>query len=304
MLKKIWNSPYVVLTLAPLGWAGNTVASRVAVGEVSPMALTFLRWVGVVIIMLAFARKPFLEALPELKARWKYVALMGLLAFTIFNSVYYVAAHFTTAVNIGLLQGAIPGLVFITAYLAHGAAASRMQIFGAVLTVLGIGVIASRGSLQTLLSLSFNFGDMLMLVACLSWAFYTVGLPRKPNIAPFAFFTALALTAALTTFPLVLGEMALGQFQWPTPKGWLMMLFITLYPSLLSQMCFVRGVELIGPGRAGLFVNLIPVFASVMAVAILGEEFHLFHAIALALVMGGIALAEWQRIFARNGSRS
>ncbi len=296
-----FQNPYVVLTIAPLGWAANTIASRMAVGEVPPMTLTFFRWFSVVLLMLVFARKDIIAHRKVMLQSWTYVLTMGVLAFTIFNSLYYVAAHFTTAVNIGLLQGAIPALVFIVAFLGRGARATPPQIIGAILTLIGIGVIAAKGSLETLLTLQFNIGDILMLVACIAWAFYTVGLPAKPNVSPLAFFMGLAMAAAVTTFPLWLGEIALGQFFWPTAKGWWIIAGITLVPSILSQLMFVRGVELIGPGRAGLFVNLIPVFASGLAVLILDEPFHLYHAVALGLVLGGIALAEWTKL-ARNGS--
>jgi drug/metabolite transporter (DMT)-like permease len=131
-----------------------------------------------------------------------------------------------------------------------------------------------------------------MLIACALYAGYTLALRRRPAVSGLAFFTAMALSAAVTSLPLLAWEIAQGAAQWPTPKGWLIVLFIALFPSLVSQLSFMRSVELIGPQRAGLFVNLVPVFGALMAVTILGEPFGWYHGAALALVIGGILVAE------------
>jgi drug/metabolite transporter (DMT)-like permease len=132
-----------------------------------------------------------------------------------------------------------------------------------------------------------------MVVACLLYAGYTVALQRRPAVAALSLFTVLAAAALLASLPLVAMEAASGQLQWPTLTGWTIAVLAVLFPSFLAQMFFLRGVELIGPGRAGVFINLVPVFASILAVAILGESFAAFQAIALGLVLGGIWLSEW-----------
>ena len=108
--------------------------------------------------------------------------------------------------------------------------------------------------------------------------------------------TALAIAAFISSLPLLIWESALGETQWPTSEGWLLLLFIALFPSLLAQICFLRAVDLIGPGRASIFTNLVPIFGPIIAVGLLGETFHPFHAVALVLVLLGIALAEWRKI--------
>jgi drug/metabolite transporter (DMT)-like permease len=131
-----------------------------------------------------------------------------------------------------------------------------------------------------------------MIAACAFYSGYAVFLRLRPDVSGPTLFAAFAAAALLTSLPLVAYEIAAGIVQWPTPKGWLIMAFIGLFPSFLAQLFFMRGVELIGPGRAGLFVNLVPVFGAFMAVLILGEPFHLYHAAALVLVLGGIFIAE------------
>lgn len=292
---RAFDNPYVVLTGAPLFWAGNVIASRIAVGDVSPMALTTFRWLGVLAILAVIARGALARDWPVLKERLGYVVVMGVLGFTAFNAFYYVAAHYTSAVNIGIIQGGIPALVFVIAYAFRGTKVRTVQIAGMLVTLLGVAVVATKGDPAALAGLAFNIGDVLMLGACLAYAVYTVLLPDRPAVSGLSFFAGLSVAAFLSSLPLLAVEVAIGAFQWPTAVGWLTVLYCAIFPSVLSQILFVRGVELIGPGRAGVFVNLIPVFAAVLAVAILGESFHLYHAVALALVLGGILIAERAR---------
>ncbi|WP_036840255.1 DMT family transporter [Pleomorphomonas oryzae] len=292
---RLYDRPYLLLILAPLFWAGNAVASRLAVGEVSPMALTTFRWLGVLLLLLVFARKPVMADWSVMKSRLPYMLAMGALGFTFFNAFFYIAAHFTSAVNIGIIQGALPGLVFVFAYLIAGTRAGTGQLAGMATTLVGVGVIAVKGDISTLAALDFNVGDLMMLGACVVYALYTVLLPRRPRIAGLSFFAGLSVAAFLTSLPFLAAEIAMGQYVAPTPFGWLVVAYCAVFPSVISQIFFVRGVELVGPGRAGVFINLIPVFASILAVLVLGESFRAYHALALALVLGGIFWAEWSK---------
>jgi drug/metabolite transporter (DMT)-like permease len=131
-----------------------------------------------------------------------------------------------------------------------------------------------------------------MLVACVFYAAYTVALRDRPNMPGAAFFTLLALISAITSLPMAVAEAAVSGFSWPTWQGLLVTLYVAIFPSCLAQLCFLRAVDLIGPGRTGVFVNLVPVFTAILAVALIGERFAAFHAVALALVIGGIWLAQ------------
>lgn len=288
----LWGRPYVLLGLTMLMWGANAVAGRMAVGQVSPMVLTSARWVISCVILLIFARRQFIQDWPALKPRWLMLTFMGALGFTAFNALFYEAAHYTGAVNLTIIQGAIPVLVLIGARIAFGVPISPMQVVGMVVTVVGVLVLASRGSLDELLALRFNIGDLWMIVACVFYAFYTLGLRQRPNVSGIGLFTFMAGVAFLTSLPLLGLEAWRGQIQWPTTKGWLVTAYVGIAPSLLAQIFFMRGVQLIGPGRAGLFVNLVPVFGAFLAVLILGEPFGLSSAAALALVLGGIFIAE------------
>jgi drug/metabolite transporter (DMT)-like permease len=294
-LPRLADQPYLLLSLASLFWAGNVIASRLAVGEISPMLLTSLRWSGVLLLLPIMLRGRFGIDWPLLKARIGYIMVMGVLGFTAFNMFYYIAAHYTSAVNIGIIQGAIPGMVFVLAYAMHGTATRLGQIIGMMMTLLGVVVVVTGGDIVRLATLRFNLGDLLMLAASLSYAIYTVLLPDKPKVGAFSFFAGLAVAAFLSSLPLLAVEAGIGAFKSPSPTGWLTVVYCAVFPSVLAQLFFMRGVELIGPGRAGLFVNLVPVFAAIFAVLILDESFQGFHAVALFLVLGGLALAEVSR---------
>jgi len=153
-------------------------------------------------------------------------------------------------------------------------------------------VIATQGAPLSLLHVELNVGDGLLLIACGLYAFFTVALRDRPDMPGAAFFTLLALIAALTSIPLALYEVVAQGAAAPTFKGVLIIAYVAIFPSCLAQIFLLRSVDLIGPGRAGIFLNLVPLFSAIMAVSLLGEPFAPFHAVALVLVVGGILLAQ------------
>jgi drug/metabolite transporter (DMT)-like permease len=300
VLRSLWHGlmrqPYLLLGLTALLWGGNAVAGRLAVGEISPMALTCLRWVIVVVILVPTMGSQVLSAWPVLLPRWRLILFMGVFGFTGFNALFYAAAHHTTAVNLTIIQGAIPVLVLLGTVLLFKARVGILQVLGMAVTMGGVALVAAKGDFAVLRALALNTGDVWMLLACVFYASYTLGLRNRPLVSGFVFFTAMAVVAFLTSVPLLIYEIASGAVQWPTPRGLLVLLYVGLMPSLLSQILYMRGVELIGPGRAGLFVNLVPVFGALLAVVLLGEPFAAYHGLGLALVLGGIWLAERRRL--------
>ena len=286
-----WQA-YLLLTFTALCWGGNAVFGRMAVGQVSPMALVSLRWLGVVLLLALFANRYIRRDWEVLREHWIYVSAMGALGMTLFNALFYIAAHTTTAVNIGIIQGSIPVFVLIGVFFAYQTRVTKLQAAGVLLTLCGVILVGSRGELARIMGLEVAVGDVLMVIACTLYAGYAVGLLGRPAVSALGMFTAIAGAAFLASVPLTIVEVALGQFQWPTVTGWVIVALVAVFPSLLAQISFIQGVELIGASRAGVFVNLVPVFASILAVTFLREPFQLFHAIALCLVLGGIWLSE------------
>jgi len=283
---------YLLLIITTWCWGLNAIISRLAVGEISPMQLVTVRWLGVVLILAVIARDNIVRDWPILRRHLLFLCLMGICGFTAFNALFYVAGHHTSAINIGILQGSIPIFVLLGSLLVLRQSISILQGTGVAVTLLGVAIVASGGDLRQLLATSVNRGDLLMLTACFFYAAYSVGLSRRPNVSALGFFAIIATVAWLASLPLVAIETYQQGWSAPTATGWILALLVTLLPSLIAQIFFIQGVTLIGPGRAGVFVNLVPVFASIMAVIFLQEVFQVHHALALMLVLGGIWLSE------------
>jgi drug/metabolite transporter (DMT)-like permease len=283
---------YPLLVFTTLIWGANAVAARLAVGEVSPMMLTFSRWIVCCIALGLSSRRQIAAHWRSLLPSWRFITLMGTLGFTGFNALFYAAAHHTTAINIAIIQGTIPVLVLVGSLFFFRIRITWLQFVGVVLTIAGIAVVASGGQLALLADLAFNIGDVWMIVASLLYAGYALGLRRRPQVPAIVFFAATAAVACLVSVPLVVAEIAMGDFFMPTPKGVALILFIGLLPSFISQVSFIHAVGLIGPARAGVFLNLVPIFGPLLAVLVLGEPLSAYHAVALVLVLGGIYIAE------------
>ncbi len=292
LIRSAWANPLLLLVLTTLIWAGHSIVGRLAVGQIGPMTLTCMRWAAALVPILIAARPSLRRDWPALRARWLYLATMGAAGYTAFVALFYVAAHRTSALNLSIIQGAIPALVLIGARLFLGLRFTALQALGAMITMLGVAAIAAQGDPARLMALAFNSGDVMMVVAAVLYAGYTVGLRERPNVSGLSMLAAMAFAAFITSVPLMIWEMLSGGFVWPTAPGLLTLAYVALGPAFAAQVFFMRGVELIGPGRAGVFVNLVPVFGAIMAVALLGEPFAAYHVVALVLVVGGIAIAQ------------
>lgn len=292
MLTTLYSRPILLLTLTTLFWAGNTIAGRLAIGEVSPFVVVTLRWLIVSGLLIVFFGRQVVAEWVTLRRHIVALVLMAIFGLTAFNSLFYVAAHSTTALNLGIIQGSMPIFVLVGALIFHRTPVGPLQLTGVLITMLGVVYISAQGQLARLAELEINPGDGLMIIACVFYSAYAVTLRNRPKVPGIVFFTVLSIIAAITSLPALVFEMASDRIQWPTPEGWVIVVYIAIGPSLLSQIFFMRGVELIGPGRAGVFINLVPIFSSIMAVALLGEPFQTYHAVALVLVFAGIWLSE------------
>lgn len=269
------------------------MVGKLAVGHVSPMVLNFSRWSIALIIICSISVPQLKKDWPELKRHWLLLLGYGAIGYTAFNGFLYTALKYTSAVNGAIEQGGIPVLIFILNFLLFRIPVSAVQILGFAISFVGVALTATRGDLDVLLSLALNFGDALLLLAVAAYAIYTIALRWKPAIHWKSLMAASALGGALTGLPLVLWEEANGTMILPDLAGMGMIAYAALFPSLISQVFYVLGVEGIGANRAGLFINLVPVFGTLLSLAVIAEALQPLHLIALSLVLGGIAIAEW-----------
>lgn len=291
LLTPVFTSAPFLLSLATLGWAGNTIAARLAVGEVSPLVIVFMRWTIVFVILLITQRKQLPAALPRLKGKWVWVFMMGALGLSFFNTLFYIAAQSTTAINLGLIQCAMPMFILIGISLIFRTILTFGQIMGTVMTMAGVLIIIGKGNFSVLLGLQVNTGDWIMLVACIFYAGYTIGLRNRPDINNMTMMAVFAGAAWVLSIPIMLVEVLQGTAQWPaTHLAWLVVLFISLVPSFMSQVFYMRGVDLMGPDRAGVYSNLVPIYSAILGVLILNEALSLYHFLSISTVITGLTI--------------
>jgi len=293
---KILTNPHFLLTLTSIFWAFNTVAGRAAVGEVSPLLIVSVRWFFVSIILSILCRNQLIETWSILNKKIKWLIFMGLFGFTGFNSAYYVAAHDTIAINLGLVQGTMPAFIIIIAWIWLKDKINFTQFLGVLITFIAVLIVVCSGNFNALIELELNSGDIVMIFACTLYAIYAVGLRKKPKISALPLLTFFAYIAFLGSLPGFIYETYSNQLILPGQKGFIILGVIIIFPSFLAQIFFMKGVEKIGPSRSGLYTNLVPVFSSLLAVFFLGEKFQFFHLLSLIMIFTGIYLFEYNQV--------
>ncbi len=291
--RKLADRPHLLLVLTTLFWAGNGIAGKFALGHVSPMVLTFSRWVFAIVIVSYVARKPLRNDWKIIRKHLPYLLIMGASGFTVFNILFYSALQFTSAINAAIEQAALPLVIFLANLVLFRIAIRWLQIFGFGLSLIGVLITISGGDWTALAQLQLNRGDALMLAAILCYAGYTVALRNKPDLHWMSFFACLVVGAFLASIPAVILETANGDAIWPvTLQGLLVVLYAGIFPSILSQSFYIRGTEKLGANMAGMYIMLVPFYGVLLAVLLLGEQFRLHDALALVLVTGGIFMAQ------------
>ena len=285
------DQPYLLLSLTSLFWAGNTVLGRFIVGHVPPITLAFIRWGGAFVVLLPFAARHLVRDWPIIRRHTGLMALLALTGISAYNTMAYYGLQYTTAINGLLLQSIIPLFVALWAFVLFADRLTLRQAGGICVSLTGVLVIISHGSLDTLLAIGFNRGDILFVVASLIYAFYATMLRKRPAMHPLSFLGVVVGWGALMLLPAVAVEIASGHTMVLDGLSIVSFAYVCIFPSLLGYLFLNRGIELIGANRAAPFIHLVPVFGSVLAILLLGERFELFHAIGYALVFAGITVA-------------
>ena len=295
MKQKLYN-PHLFLTLASLFWGFNAIASRLAIDEISPMSLVSGRWLGVMIILSIICRHQLSLGFQVFKSNYKWMIMMGLCGFTTFNSLYYISAHYTVAINLGIVQSTTPAFIMIISVFWLKTRINLKQVTGLLITFIGVSIVISNGNLASLLRLKLNNGDLLLIIACIFYAIYAVGLRKRPEINDVLLMTFFSYVAFIGSLPGLIIEITQYSFFFPTFKGLMILSVIIIFPSLLAQILFMKGVKIVGPALSGLYTNLVPIFTSVLAIIVLNEVFHIYHLISLIIIFLGIYIFDRKKI--------
>lgn len=297
LLMRIFAHPYLLLSLAPLFWGGNMVAAKLATGEVMPFVLLFSRFFGALMLVFPFALPHLKRDWPEMRKGWGWLLIYGAIGFAAFNACMYVAVTYTSAINASIEQASIPVFVLLGNFVIFRVRGRIVQIAGVVITIIGVMLTATHGDLPSIASFTFNIGDGLVLLACVFYASYALTLKFRPKIHWLSFIFATVMGAVLGAIFFLIafggGLAPLASLATTSLKGWLLIIYVATFPSIIAQLCFAQGVALIGPNRASVFNNLIPVFGTILSVIIIGEQLETYHFVAAVIVVAGIVMAEF-----------
>jgi len=296
MNQRLTPGTALLLTLPPLMWAGNAVMGRVVRELISPSTLNFLRWALAFAILLPLAGW-VLRPSSGLWPHWRRFAVLGLLGVGCYNALQYLALQTSTPLNVTLVASSLPLWMLGLGAVFFGVRITRQQLLGAALSIAGVITVLSRGDWSQLLQLRLVVGDVFMLLATLCWASYSWLLTRRAEPEAIrndwaAFLLAQVAFGLMWSGAFAGAEWALTDahivWGWPLAAA---LVFVAVGPAVLAYRCWGMGVQRAGPAVAGFFANLTPLFAALMSATFLGEMPSAYHAVAFALIIGGIVVS-------------
>lgn len=282
-----------LLTLPPLFWAGNAVAARLLVGEVPPVALSLARWVIAFLLLLPFAWRSLREHRAALARHWRILLAIGPLGVGAYNTLQYLALQTSTPLATSLIASSSPVFILALGSVFFGERTRPAHWLGAALSIAGVVLVMARGEPANLAQLAFVAGDLIMLVAVLTWTLYTWLLRKRRPDLPFAplLLAQMAIgIVAIAPFAVLEAQLSPARIAW---SGGVVaaMLYMAVFPSLIAYWCWDLGVRRVGAVLPVYFANLTPVFAAVLSIWLLADPPRLYHLVALALIVAGIHLA-------------
>ena len=283
--------PFLLLTLTALFWAGNFVIGRAMKSSIPPISLAFWRWTLALAILIPFSFPHLRAEWPVLRQNWRWLAVLGVLGISCFNTFVYIGLHSTTATNALIINSVIPILIVLLSRLFAATPVSRRQALGITISLSGVLTIICRANLDVILTLKINSGDAWILLAVLSWAFYTFLLRHRPaHLHPLSFLSAIVAIGLIPLSILYAWELGQGERIELNPANIISILYVALFPSVLAFIFWNQSVREVGPNKAGLFLYLMPVFGTILSIFFLGETFYLFQLAGIGLIFSGIWL--------------
>lgn len=295
LLGRLYDSPYLLLTLTALFWAGNVVLGRFAAGHIPPVAITFIRWFGAFVLLTPLALPLLRHDWPVIRRHLPVLFALTLTGVAINNTLAYWGLQHTEAINALLLSSGHPLFVAGWSFILYRQRLSAWQSVGIALSFLGVLTILTRGDLRVILDVRFNIGDLVFFMSQAVYSFYATMVKSRPNIHPVSFLAFITGLGTIMLSPVFAADIAMGAVIVPDLKTVIVLAYIIVFPSLIAYLFNNRGIELIGPNRAAPFYQLIPIFGSAMAILFLGERPALFHAVGYALVLSGILMGTRSR---------
>lgn len=282
----------VLLLLPPLLWAGNFIAGRAISAAVPPVTLSLIRWSIAFLCLLPFALGPFLKDRAHYyQYRW-HILGTAITGVATFNLLVYWGLHTTSATNGIILNSFIPFLVAIFGFLFYQRKLPASQLAGLLVSLTGVLIVVSHGELQVLLTLAFAPGDVIIFLAMVFWALYTLWLKEIPAfINRTGLMLCQVIIALIFLLPLALWEQQFSSIDLENPQTLWILVYIGIFPSVIALLAYSKAVTLVGSVRASVFIHAMPIFGSILSTLLLREAFHLYQFLGMLTIFSGIWLA-------------
>jgi len=287
------KTAYIFLVFATLFWSGNFIVGKAAsLFEIPPFTLNFYRWTFAWLILAPFTLKEILQKKSYILENIKLILILGITSITVFNSIVYYSLNFTQVISGVLMISTIPVMIIFFSWIFNIEKTNFYQILGVIFSLLGVVVIVTKADLIKLINLNFNKGDLWMVVAMLSWAMYSALLKKKKfELSNISLLQTIITAGLILLFPAYIIEMLLDHRVNINLPFILTLSYVVLFPGLASFFFWIKGISIIGSNRSGIFLHLMPIFSTIMAILIFNEEFMNFHLIGAILIVTGIVLS-------------
>ena len=291
------KTAYIFLILATLFWSGNFIVGKAAsLFEIPPFTLNFYRWTFAWLILAPFTLKEIFKKKSYILNNIKLILILGITSITVFNSIVYYSLNFTQVISGVLMISTIPVMIIFFCWVFKIEKTNFYQILGVLFSLMGVVVIVTNADVNKLLNLNFNKGDLWMVVAMLSWAMYSALLRKKKfKLSQISLLQTIISAGLILLLPAYLIEMALGYRVNIHLPFILTLTYVVLFPGLASFFFWIKGISIIGSNRSGIFLHLMPIFSTIMAMLIFKEKFMTFHLIGAILIITGIILSSKRR---------
>jgi drug/metabolite transporter (DMT)-like permease len=295
MKPSLFKNPYFLLVLTALFWASNMVLGRALGHDIPPFTMALCRWLVAALFIIPQSLGDLKQYREQLVSHWKILFTLGILGIGGYNTFAYLGLQTTTATNGALLNSFIPIATILLSWLLLKKNLSIGEYLGIVISFIGVITIVIKGNLTGITQIQVNIGDFWVIVAVIDWALYTVLLHYRPKtITPQLLLSAMVIIGIVTLIAPVYWE--INHLNHPlhfSPNTIIGLIYMGIFPGYLSYVFYNRGVAEIGPGKASLFIHLMPVFGTLLAFVFLHESVHLYHALGIILIMAGIVLTMW-----------
>jgi len=284
---------YIFLILATLFWSGNFIVGKAAsLFEIPPFTLNFYRWTFAWLILAPFTIKEIYQKRDHILENIKLILVLGITSITVFNSIVYYSLNFTQVISGVLMISTIPVMIIFFCWVFKIERTNFYQILGVIFSLFGVIVIVTKADIGKLLSLNFNKGDLWMVVAMFSWAMYSALLRKKKlELTQLTLLQTIISAGLILLLPAYLIEMNLGYKANVNLPFILTLSYVVLFPGLASFIFWIKGISIIGSNRSGIFLHLMPIFSTVLAILIFKEKFMFFHLVGAIFIITGIVLS-------------